>query len=748
MSKFLGVCLTLLLTLPVLVWAQQPGSLQDLPPLAQGLAPRYMPAAGANDGLIHFDVVVTDRSGKPVTGLEARDFTLLDNGQPAKILSFQASDGFTAKPDPVVEVDLLLDQLNLAPDQASTAEREIDKFLRRNGGHLAQPALVYVLSNDGLAATSGPSTDGNAVAAELASKKTMRPLWPGLIFYQMERVRQIQSFNLRNYLSLSALGSIAIEERKKPGRKLLLWLGYGWPVGAACEDAFDWITEFSTRLREARVAVSSVSSWPYPIADFYYQGYVKGVKTARQQNSFALSLQVLAVQSGGRVLELSSDLAGQVDAEIRNSGAYYTLSFDPPPTEQTDEYHELIVQTRNPGQTARASTGYYDQPVYYDQPSPPARRVTVEQLEQLLGAVLRSSDGDVARQLSSLELTERMSSASLLSWKARMPGEKSRASLELLVDASAFLTPPPEKIPSSPAPDLATQRMMLSKTVDYLGKTIPRLPNFFATRTTVRYREPLQKEEQTWKTATGDRLLHLSGSSSTTVLYRNGYDVADSGMQKGKDGLADQKLNDVDMSAFGPRAKVPKGEERSMNTKGTFGPILSTVILDAAQSTLSWSRWEQGTSGVRAIFRYAVLEEKSHYEVAYCCLQEGDGTTVFRRLSGYHGEIRIDPDSGAILRLTVEADLEATAPPRLPIVRSDILVEYAPQEIGGTTYICPVRSVSIWRGRRGEMVHEWGESFRVYGPFETMLDDVSFTQYHLFRGEARVLTGDETPPEK
>ena len=55
--------------------------------------------------------------------------------------------------------------------------------------------------------------------------------------------------------------------------------------------------------------------------------------------------------------------------------------------------------------------------------------------------------------------------------------------------------------------------------------------------------------------------------------------------------------------------------------------------------------------------------------------------------------------------------------------------------------------VSIWRGRRGEMVHEWGESFRVYGPFETMLDDVTFSQYHLFRGEARILTGDESPPQ-
>ena len=145
-----------------------------------------------------------------------------------------------------------------------------------------------------------------------------------------------------------------------------------------------------------------------------------------------------------------------------------------------------------------------------------------------------------------------------------------------------------------------------------------------------------------------------------------------------------------------------------------------------------------------AVFHYAVPEEKSHYEVAYCCLAEGDGTAVFRQPSGYHGEIRIDPDTGAILRLTVQADLK----PRLPIERSDVLVEYAPQSIGGTIYTCPARSLTLWRGRRRVTIHEWGGSFRVYGPFETMLDDVKFSQYHLFRGEARILTGDEAPPEQ
>ena len=36
---------------------------------------------------------------------------------------------------------------------------------------------------------------------------------------------------------------------------------------------------------------------------------------------------------------------------------------------------------------------------------------------------------------------------------------------------------------------------------------------------------------------------------------------------------------------------------------------------------------------------------------------------------------------------------------------------------------------------------DWGESFRSYGPFATMLSDMTFDDYHIFRAESHVLTG-------
>src|SRR5271157_354515 len=93
------------------------------------------------------DVVVTDKSGRPVPGLEQQDFTLLDNKQPQKILSFRAVEGGTATADPPVEVILLMDEVNTAFTNVATERNEILRFLRRNGVALAQPVSIAFLSD-------------------------------------------------------------------------------------------------------------------------------------------------------------------------------------------------------------------------------------------------------------------------------------------------------------------------------------------------------------------------------------------------------------------------------------------------------------------------------------------------------------------------------------------------------------------------------------------------------------------------
>jgi len=320
------------------------------------------------EGRIHLDVVVTDAAGQPVLGLEPPDFRLLDDNQPRKILSFRSSDGIAVKPNPPVEVILVIDTANLPFQLVSFTRQEIAKFLRQNGGHLAQPVSIMLLTDAGLRIQPRPSADGNALMTVLDQ------IEGGI--HTINAAMGAEGDLERFQLSVRGMTAIAENEARRPGRKLLIWVGPGWPMLDSAKYAlsekdqrryFDSIVELSTRMREARMAVYSVSAPDAGLGAsldrmFLYQDFLKGVKSPRQTDSGNLALKVLALQSGGRILGPDNDLAGQINRCIAEANTFYTLSFDPPRAEHADEYHDLKVLPGQPGLTVRTSRGYYDQP--------------------------------------------------------------------------------------------------------------------------------------------------------------------------------------------------------------------------------------------------------------------------------------------------------------------------------------------------------------------------------------------------
>jgi hypothetical protein len=346
-----------------------------------------------------------------------------------------------------------------------------------------------------------------------------------------------------------------------------------------------------------------------------------------------------------------------------------------------------------------------------------ARRVTVAELERTLAAAQSLPDADIAKQLADLELSERMSRPKLDRLKTDIHGEKARQALMILADTSAFLDPPAADIPNQPTPDAATQHKILALTVNYVTQTLHQLPNFFATRVTSSFQDTPALTTPGAISA-GYQPIHQVGGSNVTVTFRDGHEV-------------------VEKSNFDPRV-------RPLTTAGVFGPILGTVVVDAARSKLAWSHWEQSQSGLQAVFSYEVPKENSHYTLTYDSIPLNKSCTTapqtFSEVVAYHGEMAVDPASGTIDRLVLLADLE----PGEFTVKSGIEVEYGKVSIGGKDSILPIRSVTSSLAHSLQLVGAFGHgqgcpTLTVMPGLQKSLNDVVFEDYHVFRSEVRIL---------
>ncbi len=273
-----------------------------------------------------------------------------------------------------------------------------------------------------------------------------------------------------------------------------------------------------------------------------------------------------------------------------------------------------------------------------------ATPLTIEQVEQLLSASRNLPDVELAEKVSELKLTERASSAHLARWQVEFPGKRTGEALLALADSSVFLDLPPSDILAIPKPDSTTRREILEQMVNYVNTTIHKLPNFYALRSTAHFDDLSKNEQLTIQRLANVRFglppnitspprsltMRITGRTALIVTYSNGREVVNTRA----DSDAKTELNGV-----------------GLTTHGEFGPILAVVVGDAIKGKFFWDHWERGEAGPLAVFRYRVPLELSHYTVTV------DEDHPFS--PAYHGELAIDPANGAILRISVVADLNS-----------------------------------------------------------------------------------------
>jgi VWFA-related protein len=185
------------------------------------------------------DVVVTGRDGKAVHGLTQKDFTVSEDGNPQRILSFdvhaleEASDFAKVPPLPpntFVNVPtmpergplyvLLLDLVNTETSDEPYARRQLLNFIseKPQGTRFA----IFVLS-DGLHLVQGFTDDQKQLYAVLDPAHP-RPHLPRIFLYQNNNYRQDVG------LMISVFTDIGQYLQGLPGRKNLIWFSGDFPM--------------------------------------------------------------------------------------------------------------------------------------------------------------------------------------------------------------------------------------------------------------------------------------------------------------------------------------------------------------------------------------------------------------------------------------------------------------------------------------------------------------------------------------
>jgi VWFA-related protein len=377
--------------------AQQATSPPASPPLSNrptaGKTPQLVPRSEAERRIeshqsheIVLNAFVADATGKPIPGLAENTFTILDNGKSQPITFFRP-----AQPPHVV---LLLDPVNSSRWSYDPQRKAVAKYLTDTKSPLAFPVAIGWLTDAGIdvnpesrepatllgdlrAAPGQPtSTDPDRPTAQTtAGIGESRTILPADM-----RVKKIDigaaGKNSRFVLSVRALTQFALHEETVPGRIVVLWLGPGWPLLTGPgfladtpemkDSFFHRIADLENDLRDAQVTLNAVASPELlresGLSPAYYAPFLTAVTAPDEASAANLALPVLALHSGGQVLDQNKDLASAIAKALDGLNSWYTLAFESTPSSQPDTWRPLQVTVSVPGACVRTTTGYYAQP--------------------------------------------------------------------------------------------------------------------------------------------------------------------------------------------------------------------------------------------------------------------------------------------------------------------------------------------------------------------------------------------------
>ncbi len=358
--------------------------------------------------VVNLDVFVSDRQGKPIEGLKAEDFEVMEDGRPVKITNFYTEKRESApaatkddRPqDQRLRLVVFIDDVNIGPGSRGKILDRLSGFLRQE---LAPGDEVMLIRYAQKLDIRRPfTTDLGQIDSDIA---VLRGLSSDMKSYEASRDHAIDDIIEAIYAgdgwgplaegrirawaeqesavvqgALAALDGVASWLAGVPGRKAILYASDGLPLMPG-NDLFTWASmrsgfrsgrrisgmsgqefDLSKQFRAVTAHASRNRITIYPI-EAYGTRVVRGtaiqeVLVSNRQNG----LRFLAQDTGGRAMLNAADPQSALKMMGEDLTSYYSLGYTPDrPGDEVE--HKIEVKVKVKGARARHRQWYRDKPV-------------------------------------------------------------------------------------------------------------------------------------------------------------------------------------------------------------------------------------------------------------------------------------------------------------------------------------------------------------------------------------------------
>jgi hypothetical protein len=165
--------------------------------------------------------------------------------------------------------------------------------------------------------------------------------------------------------TVTALQTIGQHLANIPGRKNLVWVSPGFPVGAdvqhgvSVSDAMRTVTE---ALNTAQISLYGID--PKGVPDVF--GSVTATTTTFASGLYTNQdvanhdvIQAFAENTGGKAFLNNNDIAGSVRTAIDDAAQHYELQYESPAPVNDARYRDIRITAKRPGLDLQYRHGYY-----------------------------------------------------------------------------------------------------------------------------------------------------------------------------------------------------------------------------------------------------------------------------------------------------------------------------------------------------------------------------------------------------